>query len=112
MIGSGKAKALRDKVQGRIDDGTLFPNIISSLSKGMMDASKKMFDEMDKRLTDDVITPIIGEIHSVYSTITPAKKPSNKCEGQTLEETQSLELLQAQCRWLDGRYQFVISHID
>lgn len=112
MIGSGKAKALREKVQGRIDNGTLFPNIISAVSSGMKDASQKTFDEMATKFTEGVIAPIIGDIHSVYSTITLAKKPTDEGEGQKLKETLSLEMLQLRCRYLDQRYKWIIKEIE
>lgn len=111
MIGSGKAKALREKVQGRIDNGTLFPNIISAVSRGMKNASQKAFDEMETRITDGVIAPIIGDIHSVYSTISLAKKPIDESEGQ-MKETPSLEMLQLKCRFLDQRYKWIIKQIE
>ncbi|CAI7582712.1 unnamed protein product [Penicillium pancosmium] len=112
LIGPGKAKALREKVQGRIDNGTLFPNIISAVSKGMKDASQKTFDEMATKITDEVIALIIGDIHSVYSTITLAKKPIDECEEQMLKETPSLEMLQLRCRNLDLRYKWIIKQIE
>jgi hypothetical protein len=111
MIGSGKAKALREKVQGRIDNGTLFPNIFSAASKEWKDASQKAFDEIAKQITDDVIASIIGDIHSVYSNITLAKKPIDEGKGQMLE-TQSLEMLQLKCRHLNQRYKWIIKQIE
>ncbi|KAJ5195100.1 uncharacterized protein N7498_008538 [Penicillium cinerascens] len=111
LMGPGKAKALREKVQGRIENGTLFPNIMSAVSCGMKDASQKAFDELATKITDGVIAPIIGDIHSVYSTITLAKKPIDECEGK-LKDMPSLEMLQLRCRYLDQRYKWIIKQIE
>lgn len=110
MIDSDKAKSLRREVQGRIDNGTLFRNIISAVSKEMDDICLKTFQEMEKGFTGDVIAPIIADIHSVYSTITPVKKPMDQSEGPT-KETLSLDMLQIKCRFLDQRYQWIMRQI-
>ncbi|KAJ5337203.1 uncharacterized protein N7506_005225 [Penicillium brevicompactum] len=79
----------------------------------MKDASQKAAHGMTQGFTDNVIAPIIGDIHSVYSTITPTKKPLDEREGQPLKEpSSSLPMLQMKCRYLDQRYKWIIKQIE
>ncbi|KAJ5559991.1 hypothetical protein N7513_002390 [Penicillium frequentans] len=110
--GPGKAKALRAKAQGQIDNGSLFPNIISAMSNGVKEASNRTFDELKAMIVDSIIASIIGDIHSVYSTITLAKKPIKECDGQTAKEESSLEMLRIKCRGLDNRYEWIMKQIE
>ncbi|KAJ6002789.1 hypothetical protein N7451_005336 [Penicillium sp. IBT 35674x] len=112
LMSPGKAKAPRAKVQGRIDNGSLFPNIIAAMSNGVKESSNRTFDELKAMIIDSVIASIIGDIHSVYSTITLAKKPMKERDEQTAKEESSLELLLIKCRGLDNRYEWIIKQIE
>lgn len=82
------------------------------MSNGVKEASNRTFDELKAMIVDSIIASIIGDIHSVYSTITLAKKPIKECDGQTAKEESSLEMLRIKCRGLDNRYEWIMKQIE
>lgn len=81
------------------------------MSTGMNDASNKMFDEIKAMITDSFAS-IIGDIQSVYSTITLVKRPMKESDRQTAKEASSLKMLQIKRRGLDDRYQWIMNQIE
>lgn len=53
VAGTGKAARQRNTVQGRITNGTLFPNISTAIKRDIKAAAKTTFDSVQKSLESD-----------------------------------------------------------
>lgn len=80
------------------------------MSSEMKDALNETFEELRAMIADSVITPIIGDIHSVYLSL--SRKPIEKSKEQASKEASDLEMLQIKCRGLLNRYKWIIKKIE
>ncbi|KAJ5662663.1 hypothetical protein N7462_011589 [Penicillium macrosclerotiorum] len=104
--GNFKGKELHEKVQGRIKDSMLFQDMVSAASSEMHLASQRLEERLKTDIAKDRFSAIVGDVCSVYSTITLAKTDDEE-EKQTSEETMSLESLKFKCRGLKARHNYI-----
>jgi hypothetical protein len=78
----------------------------------MEDTSRNTLNSMAIQIIENVIGPIIGDVHAIYSTVTLAKKPIDERDGPVSGETPSLETVQRKCRNLDVQYKWIAKQIE
>ncbi|KFY44996.1 hypothetical protein V494_01204 [Pseudogymnoascus sp. VKM F-4513 (FW-928)] len=77
--GTGKAARQRNTVQGRITNGTLFPNISRAIKRDIKAAAKATFDSVQKSLESDFVS-IDNDV-----TMALASAPQQSCDREDVD---------------------------
>lgn len=106
--GTNQAKAWREVVQGRIESGTLFPNIAQAVCQAVADISRMLFDELIIGC-EQVLSHIMSDVYYVLA--------HNESHGRhearmKLEERAFLAHAQHKLERLEKHYSVILKLIE
>lgn len=108
ISGSHPERALRDLVQGRIENGTLFLNISTAVTREVKQASQRVFDEM-QIIMEKTFALIKSDIYSVLAQI---EIWSGEVARKKLEERQYIAQLSPKLQRLEKHHEAILRMIE
>lgn len=108
ISGSHPERALRDLVQGQIENGTLFLNISSAIACEVKQASQRVFEEM-QIIMEKTFALIMSDIYSVLAQI---EIWSGELARRKLEERQYIAQLSPKLQRLEKHYEIILGTIE